>query len=83
MQAVRTKYYGPTNSRGSRIKAEAQAGARWMEWDDALNHDENHQRAACAYANALGWLRDGKFYLASGALADGTEVHVLVPVQGS
>lgn len=36
MQAIRTKYYGPTNFRGSRIKAEAQAGSRWMEWDHAL-----------------------------------------------
>lgn len=28
MQAIETKYLGPTNTRGSRIKASAQAGSK-------------------------------------------------------
>ncbi len=54
-QAIETKYLGPTNSRGSRVVASAQAGRLTLAWDDALNSDENHRRAALALAERYGW----------------------------
>ena len=55
MQAIVTKYIGPTNVRGSRVKASAQAGSIILNWDDALNSDANHCAAAIALATRLDW----------------------------
>lgn len=55
MQAITTKFLGPTNCRGSRVKASAQAGSLTLSWDDALDIDDNHAAAAIALANKLGW----------------------------
>lgn len=55
MQAIRTKYIGPTNYRGSRIKAIATAGSITLSWAHNLNSDENHRSAALALATKLGW----------------------------
>ena len=46
MQAITTKYIGPTNCNGSRVKAECERGQITIGWDDALNSEENHV-AAC------------------------------------
>lgn len=54
-QAIETKYIGPTNSRGARIKASAQAGSVTVPWDDGLDVDANHDRAAQALARKLNW----------------------------
>ena len=55
MQAIVTKYLGPTNSRGARVKATCQAGSKTIPWDDALDVDANHDKAALALARQLGW----------------------------
>jgi len=55
MQAIRTVYLGPTNVRGSRVKASAAAGSITMDWVDAMNSGANHQIAAWALAAKLGW----------------------------
>lgn len=58
-QSIRTKYHGPSNYRGSRVSATSTSGHRLMlEWDDALNTDENHTAAAAALARKLGWPGD-------------------------
>ena len=54
-QAITTKYLGPTNVRGSRVKAMAAAGSITLSWDDALNSDNNHAAAAHAIAVKFGW----------------------------
>jgi len=54
-QAIETKYLGPTNFRGARIKASAQAGSLTVGWDHALNVDANHARAAKMLAEKFGW----------------------------
>ncbi len=54
-QAIVTKYIGPTNMRGSRIKAQASAGSLTLEWDNGLNPDDNHLAAAKALATKMGW----------------------------
>lgn len=55
MQAIQTRYFGPTNVRGSRVKASAQAGSIMLDWDDALDSDANHCAAALALARKLNW----------------------------
>ncbi len=54
-QAITTKYIGPTNVKGSRVKATAAAGSVTLHWDDSLNPDNNHTAAALALANKFGW----------------------------
>ncbi|CAK7259112.1 MULTISPECIES: hypothetical protein [unclassified Shinella] len=54
-QAITTKFLGPTNTRGSRVRATAQAGSVTVHWDHALNCDANHDRAAEALAKKFGW----------------------------
>lgn len=58
MRAITTKYYGPTNHRGSKIKATAfnkAGGYLYQEYDDALNLDKNHLEAAKALVKRLMW----------------------------
>ncbi len=54
-QAIYTKFLGPTNSRGSRVKAFADAGSVTVSWNHALNATENHRAAAMALAAKFGW----------------------------
>jgi len=55
MQAIATKYFGPTNKSYARVKATAQAGSVTLSWDDSLNYERNHAAAAQALATKLGW----------------------------
>jgi len=55
MQAIQTKYLGPTNHRGSRVKAACEAGSMTVSWDYALNVEENHKAAANMLKTKLGW----------------------------
>ena len=54
-QAIVTKYIGPTDTKGSRIKAIASAGSVTIEIDHALNIAENHAAAAESLANKYKW----------------------------
>ena len=56
MQAIETKYISPTNSRGSRVKATAEAGSVTLSWDHSLNRVENHKAACEALIKKMGWL---------------------------
>jgi hypothetical protein len=73
-QAIVTKYLGPTNHRGARVKATAQAGSVTVEWDHALSVDENHDRAADAFVAKFAWVGwEAQLpKLHAGALPDGT-----------
>lgn len=55
MQAIRTKYHGPTNTRGSRIVAKCEAGQLSMPYRHELNGDENHKAACDLLREKLGW----------------------------
>ena len=72
MQAIVTKYLGPTNSRGSRFKAKCAAGSLTVSYDYRLNSEDNHKAAAEALRAKLGW----KGSLEMGWLPDGTCCHV-------
>ena len=54
-QAITTRYIGPTNFRGSRIKAKAAAGSVMVNYLCDLNIEDNHTRAAKALAEKFGW----------------------------
>ncbi len=63
-QGITTRYLGPTNSRGSRIKATARKADRNNNWPEmsltvsyayAGGSDTEHCKAAQALATKLGW----------------------------
>lgn len=68
MQAITTKFFGPTNSRSACVIAKAQAGKLTHSWDYSLGVTENHAAAARALAAKLNW--SGAWY--AGGLPDGT-----------
>ena len=78
MQAITTKYAGPTNSRGSRIIAKCAAGSNTVAYDYALNIDANHRAAALALVAKLGWTGDAFGNIATGCDHKGDYVHVFV-----
>ena len=45
MQAIQTKFLGPTNTRGSRIKASCWLTSVTVSWDHNANSEENHTAA--------------------------------------
>lgn len=56
MQAIETRYLGPTNTRGARIKATSASGiSRTVPYDHAENSEGAHWQAAKALAESLGW----------------------------
>lgn len=55
MQAIKTKYMGPTDYRGARIKASAEPGSVTVPYDHALNPEQNHAAACLALAEKLDW----------------------------
>jgi hypothetical protein len=65
-QAITTRYFGAGNVKGSRVKATAAAGSITLHWDDALNIEQNHAKAAEALARKFGW--PGNYYV--GGLPD-------------
>jgi hypothetical protein len=57
-QAIATRFLGPTNNRGARIKARAAAGSVTLAWDHRLGVEGNHRAAAVALAEKFGWPTD-------------------------
>ncbi len=72
-QAIVTKFLGPTNFRGARVKATSAAGLHVVvPWDYSFNVEDNHVFAARALAEKLSWT-DGTDFddWAGGSLSDG------------
>jgi hypothetical protein len=56
LQGVFTRWLGPTNHRGSRVKAVTPSGdALTLPWDYSQGESENHRSAAIALLSRLGW----------------------------
>lgn len=68
-QAIVTKYIGPSNHRGSRVKAFCEAGEFTMPWDCELSPEQNHMKAMVFLCGRLG--RDSRNY-AMGSLPANT-----------
>jgi hypothetical protein len=87
MDAIETRYLGPTNTRGGRIKATTlgnHAASVTIPLDHALNSWDNHRAAAEALIAKLEWF-DISFYGGSTAhgsvwVADLARGHSLVRV---
>lgn len=76
MQAITTKYYGPTNNRCSRIKATAAAGSITIPYEYAGREEDAHKIAAYALVKKLGWTDVHYGKLATGQQHTGDYVHV-------
>ena len=58
-QAIVTKYLGPTNTKGARIKATTASGvSETLNWDHSIDPFQNHQNAVDKLRNTLGWDKD-------------------------
>ena len=73
MQAILVKYHGPTDTRGTRLTARAEAGRITLPRDYALNVDEDARRAAVVLCEKLGWNAES---LVGGGLPNGDRVFV-------
>ncbi|WGM47666.1 hypothetical protein KOAAANKH_02548 [Brevundimonas sp. NIBR10] len=68
---VRTKFMGPTNHRGSRVKATTVTGKSvTLDWDHALNSGDNHAAAFAAICMKTGRVVTGPVYV-NGGFDDG------------
>jgi len=78
MQAIQTKYLGPTNTRGSRIKAWCDAGSLTVDFHsiDASDDADRYEQVAAMLAEKLGWTGDRYGSLVTGCLPDGSYCHV-------
>lgn len=61
MIAIRSKYHGPTDGRGSCVRARANGRSAQLPWDSALGSEENHYRAVVLLCAKLGWDADRFF----------------------
>lgn len=78
LQAIVTKYHGPTNTRGAKVSATASAGRVVISYDHALPTGGNHRAAADALMAKMGWGANGEV-LISGGMPDGKgDVFVIV-----
>lgn len=73
MQAITTKYFGPTNTKGSRIKASCYAGSLFVPYDHSLSAQGNHDNAANKLMAKLEW----NYSAISGSATDTGYVYVL------
>ena len=77
-QAIETRYLGPTNTKGSRIKATAWAGSITIGYNHALDTQDNHRAAADALIAKMGW--NGTFAQGGNIKGDG---YYFVNVEGT
>lgn len=76
MQSITTKFIGPSNTRGARIKAACAAGSVTIGYPYELDRDAAHWEAAKALIVKLGWNNGsyGNWY--RGGLFNGDTVFV-------
>jgi hypothetical protein len=60
MQAIVTRYHGPTDYHGARVSARCDAGCIVIHWDYTLDTNPNHDAACNALLARLGWLTAGQ-----------------------
>ena len=71
MQSIETRYLGPTNHRGARIKANSYAGSVTVPYDYGVTTDLAHTNAAFALIEKLGWSDDVRLFMGGNAKGDG------------
>lgn len=75
-QAIITKFLGPTNYKGARVKAYASSArpSVTIPWDHAWSSEQNHTFAARILAERLGWTGT----LQAGVISAGSVAHVFI-----
>jgi hypothetical protein len=71
MQAILTRYLGPTNTRGARIKASCAAGSITISYPYDLSGQAVHRKAAEALVFKLDWTHPNYGTLLGGQLDSG------------
>ena len=71
MQAIICKYFGPTNVKGSRIKAQCEAGSITIDYPHELSGQAVYRKAAEALVSKLGWTHQNYGELLGGQLPSG------------
>lgn len=72
MQAIQTRYHGPTNTKPARITARAAAGSISISVHTIPANVNRHRFVAVALCNKLGWSEWlAKYNLFQGSLPDG------------
>lgn len=76
MQAILTKYLGPTNTKGSRIKASCAKGSIIIPYPHEFDVTTAHNFAANRLSEVMEW--DNQYYgeLITGQLPSGDYCHV-------
>jgi hypothetical protein len=78
-QAIETRYLGPTDTKGGRIKASAWGGSVTVGYDHALDAQGAHRAAADALIAKMGWT--GTY--AQGGNAKGDGGYYFVNIEGT
>lgn len=81
MQTITTKYLGPTDTRGSRIKVSSYWGSKTYSYDHSAScpHDAAFERFMNEVVNEMSTKRRTEFKLAAkGGLPDGKGVAYIV-----
>ena len=76
MQAILTKYLGPTNNKGSRIKASCDAGSINIPYPYEFDIADAHKFAARQLTEKLKWKSECYGELITGQLPCGDYCHV-------
>ena len=76
MKAIETKFLGPPDTKGSRIKASCDGCSVTVSYDHAYSQENNHRIAAWLLIERLGWERTDQD-LRSGFLRECVWVHIL------
>ena len=76
MNAIQTRYFGPTNTRGARIKATCETGSITIDYPHELSGMACHAKAAKALVVKLGWTDSFYGDLLGGQLANNDYVFV-------
>lgn len=58
MQTITVKYLGPTNTKGTRIKASCEGGSVTVSRDYSAEVEQDYMRAAKALKDKMGWSGD-------------------------
>jgi hypothetical protein len=77
-QAIVTRYLGPTNFRGARIKASCVAGTHVQPWNYEWSTEENHSNAANQLQRNLEWWVSQYGELRGGCMKNGDYCWVMV-----
>ena len=81
LQAITTRYLGPTNTKPGRLVAQAEAMRSVVPWDHSLNVNDNHKAAAEKLAHLMGWMDDGAQLHGGGLSHVKASINVWVLVQ--